>query len=640
MSLLARIFLLVIAAIVPALAVETWNAFEARARRTAEIHDEARRLAGLVANDFGNQIEAIRASLNTISHTQAVLSALSGEPELCRAYLRRVLPEAPRLSGFAVVSPERQIVCSNDDMMPSQPPENSVGMRAVRSGRFEIGEFWIGSVTGVPTIAVAAPIKGEGSVRGAIAAGIKLDWISQRLAEVPLDIKSTIAIADRDGTFLARSREPEKFVGQKFRPEGMPYLTAPQPGTDEILGVDGTSRVVGYLPLGHAPEGFYVGVGLHKPTYLAPIQASFWRSFALIGAGLLISLIFAWLIAARGVRRPVGQMLETVERWRSGDLAARIPAGGPPELRRFGDVGNAMASELQRQRGILEEQVRERTADLETANARLRQEVSARERAETVLRHSQKMEAVAQLTGGLAHDFNNLLTAVIGSLELLRSRLEGDEKSLRLVRTALKGAERGAERTRSLLSFSRRQLLNPTAIDANKAITTFARFARGGLGSSARLALALEEGLPLCRADRAELEAALLNLCLNAKDAMPQGGTVTIRTGIASLDALELRGNEDARPGTFVAISIEDEGGGMSPETMEKAFEPFFTTKEVGKGTGLGLSQVFGFARQSHGHVTIESVPGVGTRVALFLPLEAEAKAALTGVEVARALDA
>jgi signal transduction histidine kinase len=637
MSLLARILLLVIAAILPAVAVETWNAVEARARRTAEIHDEARRLAALVANDLGSQIEGIRASLVAMSLSRTMVEALGAEPEPCHLYLRRVALEFSRLSDFAVVSPERQIVCSNEDAMPRQPPEHSVGVRALQSGRFEVGEFRIGLVTGLPTIAVAEPIMVDGTVRGAIVAGIKLDWISQRLAKVPLDEQSTISIADRHGVFLARSREPEKFVGQKFRLEAMRYLTAAEPGTDEILGIDGTIRVVGYIPVSHAPKGFYVGVGLHKPTYLAAIDANFRRSLALIAAGLLLSMLFAWIIASRGIRQPIGLMLKTAERWRSGDLAARIPAaGGPPELRKFGDVANVMASELQRRRDILEEQVRERTADLQAINARLREEVSAREHAEAVLRHAQKMDAVGQLTGGLAHDFNNLLTAVLGSLERLRLRLDGDEKSLRLVQTALKGAERGAELTRSLLSFSRRQQLNPVLFDANEAVTTFARFARRGLGSAVDLVLALGDGVPLCRADRAELEAALLNLCLNAKDAMPKGGTVTIRTARASLDGLDLRGNEDASPGTFVAIAVEDEGSGMSSDTMEKAFDPFFTTKEVGKGTGLGLSQVFGFVRQSHGHVRIESAVGVRTRMTLFLPVEVEAeRAALSASLVA-----
>jgi two-component system, NtrC family, sensor kinase len=182
--------------------------------------------------------------------------------------------------------------------------------------------------------------------------------------------------------------------------------------------------------------------------------------------------------------------------------------------------------------------------------------------------------------------------------------------------------DRGARLNASLLAFARRQTLHTTSLDANGLVEGFTPLIQRALGESVTLSLVLDPDLPPCRADAAQLESALLNLAINARDAMPRGGTVTLTTRPAWLDADRLEGNGDARPGAYVAIALRDEGEGMPREVRERAFEPFFTTKPVGKGTGLGLSQIFGFMRQLGGHVEIDSTPGQGTVVTLYLPAE------------------
>ena len=241
--------------------------------------------------------------------------------------------------------------------------------------------------------------------------------------------------------------------------------------------------------------------------------------------------------------------------------------------------------------------------------------------AEEQLRQSQKMEAVGQLTGGIAHDYNNMLAVVIGSLELLNRKL-GEPTPLvkRYIDAAMDGARRSAALTQRLLAFSRQQPLNPQIVDANRLVAETSELLRHSIGANVRLETVLAGGLWRVHADPNQLASVLLNLAVNARDAMPDGGRLTIETQNFYLDDAYAAANFGVSPGQFVMIAVSDSGTGMTPDVMAKAFDPFFTTKEVGKGTGLGLSQVYGFIRQSCGHVKIYSEPGRGTTVKVYLP--------------------
>jgi signal transduction histidine kinase/CheY-like chemotaxis protein len=277
---------------------------------------------------------------------------------------------------------------------------------------------------------------------------------------------------------------------------------------------------------------------------------------------------------------------------------------------------------------------RETFRRLEANAADLRAEIARREAAETGLRNAQRMEGLGRLTGGVAHDFNNLLTAILGTARALERHLgpRADERTKRLLEAAVAAVDRGARLNASLLAFARRQPLVLATVNANALVEDFKPLLRRALDESISLDIVLDQKLPTCRADAAQLEAALLNLVINARDAMPRGGTIRVVSRRAWLQEQALTGNPEARPGPYVAIEVRDSGEGMSPEVRERAFEPFFTTKPNGTGTGLGLSQVFGFMRQIGGHVAIQSVPGRGTTVTLYLPLgtEIDAKARRT----------
>jgi signal transduction histidine kinase len=269
----------------------------------------------------------------------------------------------------------------------------------------------------------------------------------------------------------------------------------------------------------------------------------------------------------------------------------------------------------------LEALVAARTTELEAANAELRRQMAERMRAEEALRQSQKMEAVGQLTGGLAHDFNNLLAGISGSLELLQARIsQGRIKDLgRYIIAAQGAAARAAAITHRLLAFSRRQTLDPRPTDANRLIVSMEELIRRTAGPAIAVEIVLAAGLWPVLCDSNQLENALLNLCINAHDAMPDGGRLTIETANTWVDERAAR-ERDMAPGQYVALCVSDTGTGMTPEVIARAFDPFFTTKPIGQGTGLGLSMIYGFARQSGGQVRIYSELGEGTTMRLYLP--------------------
>jgi signal transduction histidine kinase/ActR/RegA family two-component response regulator len=259
-----------------------------------------------------------------------------------------------------------------------------------------------------------------------------------------------------------------------------------------------------------------------------------------------------------------------------------------------------------------------RAADLADANRNLETQMAEREKAEAALRRAQRLEAVGQLTAGVAHDFNNLLTAVIGNLDMLASRVGSDERSGRMAAAARRAAERGAQLTAQLLAFSRRQRLVPEPVNINAVVRQMEAMLRSTLGAQIVIETELAEGLPLAMADANQIELMVLNLAINARDAMPGGGSIVIATTAEHLG--EPGRPEEPPAGDYVVLTVRDTGTGIPLDVLEQVFEPFFTTKDIGKGSGLGLSQVLGVAQQLGGGVRVETALGAGTAVRICLP--------------------
>ncbi|VIO73215.1 Blue-light-activated protein [Bradyrhizobium ivorense] len=314
-------------------------------------------------------------------------------------------------------------------------------------------------------------------------------------------------------------------------------------------------------------------------------------------------------VRARAVRRADGSTRSLV------GVCSDITARKTAEIEREALLAQLAAERtaLAELTATLEQRVEQRTADL------LR-EVAAREKAQEQLRHAQKMEAIGQLTGGVAHDFNNLLMAVMGNLDLLRKRLPDDPRLHRLIDGAQQGAERGAALTQRLLAFARQQDLRAVPVDLGALVRDMSNLLERSLGPRVALRLEIPEGLPPAAIDTNQLELAILNLAINARDAMPDGGMIEIR-----LAAWQAKNDAALKPGNYLKLSVVDTGTGMPPDVLKRAIEPFFSSKPVGKGTGLGLSMVHGLAVQLGGALQLASTLGKGTTATLVLPVATSA---------------
>ncbi|RMT78631.1 ATP-binding protein [Pseudomonas viridiflava] len=268
----------------------------------------------------------------------------------------------------------------------------------------------------------------------------------------------------------------------------------------------------------------------------------------------------------------------------------------------------------------LELRVAERTRQLARTNELLQIQINERAQAEEVLRHAQKMDAIGQLTGGIAHDFNNMLTGVLGALDLIQRRAMAGrlDDVERYVGAAIASANRAGALTQRLLTFARRQPIDTCVVDINRMIASMEALLQGTVSNQTHLGFDLEDNLQAVWTDEHQLENALLNLVINARDAMPEGGRLTVITRAASVTVRQ----GALTPGEYVVLGVEDDGCGIDKNVIDQVFDPFFTTKPVGQGTGLGLSMVYGFIKQTGGHVQIESALGLGTRVDLYLPCQ------------------
>ncbi len=247
-------------------------------------------------------------------------------------------------------------------------------------------------------------------------------------------------------------------------------------------------------------------------------------------------------------------------------------------------------------------------------------DVTDRRATEIQLQQATKMEAVGHLTGGVAHDFNNILTALMGNLELLADRIEGDDKANKFLEICRRAARRGGDLTQRLLAFSRRQVLRPEPTNINLLVHGMAELLQRTLGEDIEIRTILDPDVAEIEVDRSQLESALLNLAINSRDAMPYGGKLTIETTNFHLDQTYSAANPEVRPGDYVRVAVSDTGTGIPAKILDHVFEPFYTTKDIGKGSGLGLSMAFGFVKQSEGHINIYSEVDHGTSVRLYLP--------------------
>jgi signal transduction histidine kinase len=622
-NLLARLIILVCVATLPAVAVIAYMQYKLRGDGEQRIADEALRQAELLNADMANVVQGARQLSLAITHFAPVRD---GDPA-CGAKLAELRSDLASFAVLSVVTAEGRAICSTNTATGSVENADAAAhiLDVISRGGFDVGTYTPATATHGAIVPFLQPFAQNSGQWAVVIVGLSLDWLGKHLGELKRPANSTIGIADRNGVTVARFPDHDKFVGKLFPPAVRPYINAATRGNAVVAGYDGKSRMIGFVPATEAPVRLFVSIGMYLPDMLADLDRVTLQGTLLMIAGALISLLLALVVGQRFVRRPTEALLAAARHWTSGDLTARAQLTEPPGTE-FGNLATAfndMADSLGRQQcelkelnATLEARVESRTQDLTESSRRLQLEMAERAKTEATLRQAQKLQAVGQLAGGIAHDFNNLLTAIVGALELLRARMPASQEGLvRLLDTALGATERGGKLTGQLLAFSRRQQLLPVPSDLNMTVIALSNLLGSTLGRSIRIQTDLVQDLWPAMVDPSQIEAAIINLAINARDAMPEGGVLTIATRNASACVGSSLLIED-----YVAVRVTDTGTGMTPELLAHVFEPFFTTKEAGLGSGLGLSQVHGLATQSGGDVRIHSKPGDGTTVTLLLP--------------------
>lgn len=638
MKLSTRLFLLILGCLLPILTAQVYSQVTLYAERHEQFSGLLLRQAELANADIGSILEGI-AQLATSIGDASTTGALN---EQCPARLAMLRQHLPQYHFFDLVAADDgTVLCAAGEITPGADSAQPDWLRELPgSKRITVGKLVADPSGRGSFLPVAIPLpSGDGNPRVLIA-GLDADWLVRHLeATSSLNMKrgssnSVLMIADRDGTIVGRVPPAAAGEGPALPAWFRPLIDQSEPGVTTITNDRSKTIVAAYVPMAIPTHGLTVIESIELPAFTMDIDEATHQDLLVITGSAVVALLLAWVAGRRFIYQPTQELLRAARAWRDGNLSAPAVVTDPnSEFTALADSFNAMAArvqareqERQLQATVLEAQVDERTRKLSETNNRLQVEIAGRERTEAALHQAQKLQAVGQLAGGIAHDFNNMLATVLGNLELMERRVEqagerwpqeDSDRLMRLIERATGAVTRGGHLTSRLLAFSRRQRLAARPTDINALLRELITLATSTLGRRVEVVSELTDDLWPAMVDPSQVEAAILNLCLNARDAMPEGGRLTILTRNAVVAPGD---SSDLAPGEYVQVCIRDTGYGMTPEVNARAFEPFFTTKGPGAGSGLGLSQVYGMVRQSGGGVTIDSAPGKGTRVTLSLP--------------------
>ena len=648
MKLSTRLVLLILGCLLPILTAQVYSQVNLYAERHEQLSGLVLRQAELANADISSIVDSVRQLGAMAGQLPSVRSpTVRTSAQDCTNRLTALRQSLTQYRFLALYSPiDGTLLCASD----GTPAELAGAQAAWLPDLLNTTDLRVGQLVSDPTqrggflpVAVHMPGLGAGDEPRVLVAAINADWLQKHLESAKIDrspamARATMIVTDRDGDIIGRVPDAHPAAGRRAPDWMRGLINRDSPGVETIADPNGHTIVAAYVPSSMPPAGTTVINALVLPDLTADIDQATYQDLLVIGGAAIVALILAWVAGRRFIYRPTEALLQAARRWREGDLSARArltDAGS--EFAALGQSFNAMAAGLQAremerrmQSSFLEAQVAERTRELSESNNRLQVEIAGREKTEAALHQAQKLQAVGQLAGGIAHDFNNMLATVLGNLELMERRVSqagedwagaDTDRLLRLIERATGAVTRGGQLTSRLLAFSRRQRLAARATDVNALLRELITLATSTLGRRVQVVSELADELWPAMVDPSQVEAAILNLCLNARDAMPEGGKLTIHTTNVLVEPGSRRHAEnELSPGGYVQVCISDTGVGMTPETKARAFDPFFTTKGPSAGSGLGLSQVYGMARQSGGSVAIASTPNEGTRVTLCLP--------------------
>jgi signal transduction histidine kinase len=663
MKLSTRLVLLILGCLLPILTAQVYSQVNLYAERHEQLSGLLMRQAELANADMASILDAARQVGILAAQFPEIQAGTPG----CADRLTALRNGLAQYRFLAVLAPASgAVVCASAGAPPGLSESHGQWLDDLLAAR----HLAIGPVVSEPGqdgafVPIGVPTGSSPNVRPLlVVVALSTDWLARHLESGMLDHASPMArtaliVTDRNGTVIARAPAPDPAAAKELPDWLKPLAGRDRQGVETLTDPDGHTLVAAFVPAAVPPEGLAVIDSLLLPAMTADIEQAAFQDLLVIGGAAIVAVILAWVAGRRFIYRPTQALLQAARRWREGDLSARASiSDAGSEFVALSQSFNAMAAGLQAremerrlQSSFLEAQVAERTRELSETNNRLQVEIAGREKTEAALHQAQKLQAVGQLAGGIAHNFNNMLATVLGNLELMERRVpqpgkpwtDSDaEKLQRLIERATGAVQCGGALTSRLLAFSRRQRLAARPTDINALLQELITLASSTLGRRVQVSAELNDALWPAMVDPSQVEAAILNLCLNARDAMPEGGRLTITTANLTIEPLGTGtgSHGDLTPGCYVQVAISDTGMGMTPEVKARAFDPFFTTKGPGAGSGLGLSQVYGMARQSGGGVTIDSEAGQGTCVTLYLPRAQAAESTATDVPPDLALPA
>jgi len=570
----------------------------------------ARSLAALVGNEIDTHL-AVSIALATSSALQ------TGDLSAFKQQAIQALAVVPG-AWINIADPSGQILMSTlveDGVALPMSGTHDLMPQMWASRQHQVSDVMLGQLSKRQNAFLVVPVFKDGKPLYTIDVGLNPDrFLALLHGDFGSDV--VVGVVDSKANFVARIPNHAASVGTPASAGWRAAMARSAEGFSENLSLEGEDIVTPYAKTKH---GWTVGIGYPRHVTEAPARRLQWQ-LGLVGAALTLASLALGYATARRISASMATLLDAARQVGSGSIVAAQPLA-VREANEIIEVLSTASQELVRARTALDQlnsgleaKVAERTAELSA-------EMQRREALDAQVRQMQKLDAIGQLTGGIAHDFNNMMAVILSSHTLLERRLaRGDSDVAPFLAGIRSGAERAAILTSRLLAFSRQQPLAPQDIDANKVISGMTDIFRRTLPENISIETVFSGGLWWAHADSHELENVLLNLVVNARDAMPDGGKLTIETSNAHLDDAYARGHLEVSAGQYVLIAVSDTGDGMSPEIIARVFEPFFTTKPVGKGTGLGLAQVFGFVKQSGGHVKIYSEVGHGVTIKVYLP--------------------
>jgi signal transduction histidine kinase len=566
------------------------------------VAQDAARLAGLQALHHERLVESTRQLLAAVSQSREVRQ---GPAEACSAYLRKVVPRSrATYVNIGVVDRLGTLVCSAFTRVPSSLADRSYYQRALSSKAFTVGEYIVGRQTGRPALPFAYPVLADaGDVERIVFATVDLTSLHDGPAVNEIADGSTIIVTDRLQNILMLQPDGSDSRGQSLKDDPVTMLIGSRTSGTFEHTEHGSTDVVAFERIRPLDAGLTVRVSLSKTQ--ARVAAN-WEMYQILLTFSLVALIVIVGVQAASDRlllKPIAQLTKASRRLAVGDLGARVAASTTiPELNELGKDFDAMAAALE-----------------ERESARLRSEMERKE-LEQQYHQSQKMDAVGRLAGGIAHDFNNMLTAILGYCELLLEDPDLPESPRNDIREIEKAGKTASQLTRQLLAFSRREIVEPTLLDLNAIVGGMDNMLNRIVGEHIAMKTTLAADLNAMKADRGQIEQVILNLAVNARDAMPDGGRLLLETANVYLPDGLMSAYLTAPAGDYVMFSVEDSGSGMTPEVLQHLFEPFYTTKSTGKGTGLGLATVYGIVKENNGGIAVESAVGQGSHFRIYLP--------------------